>query len=219
MEPSPPARYTTDDKLRAAHQGLAAAGRQGLTPLLASVTGSALRGLDHAGSDLDVLVAVADPLPRPVATVSDRLDLTLAAVTHILDRVGESVPYAEWAVSPHMVTQGTAGAAWLPVVRALRPAPYRLRSHAQSMAYRSAARQPDPAKAARLALAAYRFTHTAPGVAVQPRTVFDLRCEEAAAAVDWLSEGADGTPDPRVVRVVELLRNAAGGAAPGSVSR
>lgn len=65
----------------------------------------------------------------------------------------------------------------------------------------------------RYSLAAYRFTHTAPGVAVQPRVVFDLCCEDALAAADWLQEATDatavtGTAGPRVDAVAGLLRRA-----------
>lgn len=72
--------------------------KRGYAPLLASVTGSALRGLDHAGSDLDVLVALADVLPRPVVHATEDLDLAFAPLPHILRRVGESFPYTELLV-------------------------------------------------------------------------------------------------------------------------
>lgn len=211
-----PARYTVDDKSRAARHGLAEAVKAGYTPLLASVTGSALRGLDHAGSDLDVLVAVADVLPRPVAEVTEDLDLTFAPLPHILGKVGESVPYTEWTASPYIVPHGVLGEAWLPMARAVRYNRYGLAAHAQSMARNTAARQPDPRKAARLVLAAYRFTHTAPGVVVQPRAVFDLSCGESPAAADWLKDAADATDATditditalRIERVTGLLRSA-----------
>lgn len=213
------ARYTVDDKNRAARHGLVEAVKRGYTPLLASVTGSALRGLDHAGSDLDVLVAVADALPRPVADVTEDLDLTFAPLPHILGKVGESVPYTEWAASPYLVSHGPLGEAWLPMVRAVRCNRYNLAAHAQSMARNTAARQPDPRKAARLVLAAYRFTHTAPGDPVQPRAVFDLTCDDAPAAADWLKDaaGAVDVASPadttkvaglRIERVSGLLRSA-----------
>lgn len=211
-----PARYTAGDKAEAARHGICAAVERGHTPLLASVTGSALRGLDHAGSDLDVLVAVADALPRPVADVTEELDLTFAPLPHILGKVGESVPYTEWAASPYLVPHGALGEAWLPMVRAVRYNRYGLAAHAQSMARKTASRQPDPRKAARLVLAAYRFSHTAPGVAVQPRAVFDLCCGESPAAADWLQDSADvaGAVDTteiaalRIERVASLLRGA-----------
>lgn len=207
---APAARYTVDDKRGAARHGLAETVKRGYTPLLASVTGSALRGLDHPGSDLDVLVAVADALPRPVADVTEDLDLTFAPLPHILGKVGESVPYTEWAVSPYLVPHGAVGEAWLPMVRAVRYNRYSLAAHAQSMARNTAARQPDPRKAARLVLAAYRFTHTAPGVAVQPRAVFDLCCGESPAAADWLTDATDITDTTalRIQRVAGLLRSA-----------
>lgn len=210
------ARYTVDDKRRAARHGLVEAVKRGYMPLLASVTGSALRGLDHAGSDLDVLVAVADTLPRPVAEVTEDLDLTFAPLPHILGKVGESVPYTEWTASPYLVPHGPLGEAWLPMARAVRYNRYSLAAHAQSMARNTAARQPDPRKAARLVRAAYRFTHTAPGVAVQPRAVFDLCCGESPAAADWLKDAADATDATditditalRIERVTGLLRSA-----------
>ena len=127
-----------------------------------------------------------------------------------------SVPYTEWAASPYFVPYGALGEAWLPMVRAVRYNRYSLAAHAQSMARNTAARQPDPRKAARLVLAAYRFTHTAPGVAVHPRAVFDLCCGESPAAADWLKDAADATDATditditalRIERVTGLLRSA-----------
>lgn len=220
MSTDPGPRFTTADKLAAAVRAIHEVSRRGMPPVAASVTGPALRGLDHPGSDLDVLVAVAPgSLPRPVdldmlpnsSEAFPDMEITAAPVDDIAARIGVSVPYAEWAASPYLVGVDN-GPDWLPFLRSLRPDRYSLAEHARSLAVHAAdrlgTRNPDAtAKAARQVLATWRFVAGEPGCPIQPRSVFNASHPDAPAAAAWLTDAAQepGVNSPGVTAVVTRL--------------
>lgn len=102
---------TTDKHLHAYDMAELALTR-GLTPVAASITGSRLRGLDHAGSDIDGLVLVAEKLTRArswtyrtarAGSANKLVEVQVQSLDGFVDRLSRSVPYVEFLHSPFLL--------------------------------------------------------------------------------------------------------------------
>lgn len=191
-----------------------------LQPVAATVTGSRLSGLDHADSDVDVLVLTANRCkPRTLKPVTDPVTglptegqvQSLFAFTELLS---ESVPHNQAHQSPVFMVDPR----YAPFLRAARGGAFTLTQHAQRFAHHAATRAQCPThKAARLAHCAYAMARGLPGLldrdAAQPGSP---RSHEVAT---WLTDysyyrreadlarGLDRPDDlPRALAVAEYLR-------------
>ena len=106
----------------------------GLTPVAVTITGSRLRGTHTDTSDTDVLVLVAEKLPKAKTIRRDTALLPFEGQVQSIYRYAEllstSVPYVEALRSPFLM----ATLEWAPFLRALRVNDYVLEKHARNFA-------------------------------------------------------------------------------------
>lgn len=79
-----------------------------LTPIAASITGSALRGNDRLDSDVDILVIVLEKVrSREFSFIDDNgveIDGKIESLNNFMQKLPTSVPYMEFAFSPFRQT-------------------------------------------------------------------------------------------------------------------
>lgn len=172
---------STEDKLNIARDAMRVATERGLTPVAASVTGSRLRGVDHEGSDTDVLVLVSEKLPRAKTwQFSEEVEGQVQSVYQYASLLTRSVPYLEFQKSPFMV----ADASYAPFLASLRLNPYLWGVHAEGFVGHLLSRSAvDPAKRLRTALCVWWLIES--GTPLFPRHLLD---DPPVEALMWLRE-------------------------------
>ena len=228
-EPVLPEYYSslmdTDTKFAIAGAACELVAEHGYTPCLATVTGSRLRGLDHATSDTDVLVFVTDDcrggagrknLQHTVEALKKAGGLLhdvegqVRPVNELFTTCSTSLPYMETLYSPFLLADPVM-TQW---VATFRPNLIEFTAHAQRFALHVAARGAKTNSAQtidkrlRNVVAAYSFAHSLNPLA--DRTAFAPATPTACRAADWLEDSLHCTStdhDPQVVaHVADLLR-------------
>lgn len=177
---------STADKLDVAGQAMAVTTERGLTPVAASVTGSRLRGVDTADSDVDVLVLVAEKLPRAKTwRFSDEVEGQVQSLYCYADLLTRSVPYLEFQRSPFLV----ADPAYAPFLASLQVNPYEWNRHATGFVRHLVGRR-GVAADKRLRTAACVWWMVTTGNPLCPRELVHRETvpDEALA---WLAEATD----------------------------
>lgn len=159
---------TTEETLDLTHYVVEQVQAQGYTPVAASMSGSRLRGLDHANSDSDVLVVVAEK-PQQLKSLSrtttlkksfclgDELEGQLVSVHDVMNTLDTSVPWVELRQSPFLLTDTK----YAPMLLSRPVNTLRLAVHADRFAVHALSRAAQGhVKAANNALAAYQLVRT-----------------------------------------------------------
>lgn len=159
---------TTEETLDLTHYVVEQVHAQGYTPVAASMSGSRLQGLDHADSDSDVLVVVAEK-PQQLKSLSrtatlkksfclsDELEGQLVSVHDMMNTLDTSVPWVELRQSPFLL----ADIMYAPMLLRRPVSKLLLSVHADRFAVHAVSRAAQGhSKAAHNALAAYQLVQT-----------------------------------------------------------
>lgn len=171
-------RLSTKERLQYAYQYADMAAELGFTPVAASVVGSALRGVDQDGSDVDGLVLVAENIKAKTLEG----DVSVQSLEVFLQKLSTSVPYVEFLYSPFLV----ADARILPFLRSQRIDRYLFEVHAERFVSHLQNRKSlklNPEKQLRNSICAWYLKNTLSPLV--PRSITSLE-GAPQEALDWI---------------------------------
>lgn len=168
---------------------------EGLTPLVSSVTGSRLRGVDNEDSDIDGLVIVKEK----VKSKKLKGDIYYQSLDNYISKLSTSVPYTEFLYSPFIVVDE----AYFPMFRAQVVDTYLLEQHAQRFVGHLMTRDTlnqKPEKQLRNSICVWYLSQN-----LSPLVPRDITTQEGAPqeALDWIAEAKEVEAEQKELARIE----------------